>query len=384
MANRIRVYSLARELNLSNNEIIAHAKSLGADAATASSTLDGPIANRIRELNAASTKQQPPRGRGQPRAAQPGKPRHSEDSPPTPQESPRPRQSAIPAPAVPRQRSHRQSPGHPVASAKAEPSPGASAPPEIAIESAAPPHSKTSKKYYLIDGLNVCNWQKTPSLAPLLTLLIVLKRQGHQILCIFDANSRFVFEELGEREKYEHLVAGFDCFGEVPGGTQADDFLLFRAHKTGDAIISNDQYRDPKYRERYRWLRSVSPRLYKGIVLGGFLILPELDVHAPVRESLAAIIKEFEAEFGSPRRREQSSRPAQRSHSRSQSKPQIVAEVAPPAVRPATPPPEPPSAPSEQPAAVAEGNGDADAPRRRGRRRRGRRGGRGRNKAPGV
>jgi hypothetical protein len=205
-----------------------------------------------------------------------------------------------------------------------------------------------------VDGLNVLNWQKNPSLAPLLTLLIELKRQGHAFLCIFDANTRFVLEELGERDKYEQLIQKYDCLGEVPGGTRADDFLLFRAHKMGEAIISNDQYREPKYRDRYKWLRSVSPRLCKGIVLGGFLSLPELDVHAHVRDSLPSIIKEFEELFGRPPQRQRA--PEHRPVPKPPPLPEPKADEA-----------------SEQPAEPA---AEQRAQRsRRSRRRRGRRGG---------
>jgi len=316
--NKIRVYSLARELKLENSRVIELAHSLGVDVATPSSTLDGPIANRIRELQAAAKPRSVPH---------------------------RPVQQLRPA-------------------AKTDPPVQATARAALESEAPAPAPAPTlapsAKRYYLVDGLNVCNWQKTPSLAPLLTLLIELKRQGHAFLCIFDANTRFVLEELGERDKYEQLIQKYDCLGEVPGGTRADDFLLFRAHKMGEAIISNDQYREPKYRDRYKWLRSVSPRLCKGIVLGEFLSLPELDIHARVRDSLPSIIKEFEELFGRAphRQRVPEHRPAPKAEQ-------------PPKTEPA---PEPKAdQASEQPTELA---AEQRAQRsRRGRRRRGRRGG---------
>jgi hypothetical protein len=170
--------------------------------------------------------------------------------------------------------------------------------PEPAPPDRADKADKAARKSFLIDGLNICCWGKKPSLAPLLSLAAELKRKGALFICFFDANTRFILAEHGERETYEKLIEKYDCFGEVPGGTQADDFLLFRAHKTGEAIITNDQYRDAKYREKYKWLRSVSPRLCKGVVLGGYLSIPELDVHARVNETLEGAIREYDGASG--------------------------------------------------------------------------------------
>lgn len=279
---KIRVYTLARELKLPSNRVIELARSHGADVSTAANALDQTIADLIRGHRLGT------RGR------QASGPSASHSRPPSKAES-LPAATAVTSPSVETPAETKPPVAPPPPSSRRQHQ-GTSAP----VPVPAPTPGRSAKRYYLVDGLNVCNWQRTPSLAPLLTLLIELKRHGHSFLCIFDANTRFVLEELGERERYEHLIEGFDCVGEVPGGTQADDFILFRAHKTGDAIISNDQYRDLKYRERYKWLRSVSPRLCKGIVLGGFLIVPELDVHARVGESLPSIVKEFEAVFGTP------------------------------------------------------------------------------------
>ncbi|MEP7273215.1 MAG: translation initiation factor IF-2 N-terminal domain-containing protein [Acidobacteriota bacterium] len=309
--SKIRIYSLARELKLDNNQVLELARNLGADVSTASSAIDDVIADKIRAKKTEPKARQ--RG-GSPRqpAQQRSQPATKQTAPVYPTaEVPKPEEAAIEEPpAKAATAAPPASPRRPAHSAKTS----VLAPTAAPEPAAAATTGRHAKRYYLVDGLNVCNWQKTPSLAPLVTLLIELKRQGHSFLCIFDANTRFVLEDLGERDKYEHLLNRFDCIGEVPGGTQADDFILFRAHKTGDAIISNDQYRDQKYRERYKWLRSVSPRLCKGIVLGGFLILPELDVHARVRESLPSIIKEFEEVFSSPAHRE---RPEHRQESRS-------------------------------------------------------------------
>jgi hypothetical protein len=264
---KIRVYALAKELEIDSQRVIDLARELGTDVSRPSNALDDALANQIREMQASMTAAAPER-QPEPKIA------------PVP-EAEEPANLTEPASeellVVPAERT--TAPLRPIAPTK----PSAQSPANL--------------RAYLIDGLNVCNWSKQISLAPLLTLLVELKRRHHPFLCICDANTRFVLEEFGEREYYEHLLNSFDCIGEVPGGTQADDFLLFRAHKTGEAIVTNDQYRDPKYRERYKWLRSVSPRLCKGIVVGGYLMIPELDIHARIRENLGALLKDFEALF---------------------------------------------------------------------------------------
>jgi hypothetical protein len=367
----IRIYTLARELKVSNAEVLEMARSQGANVSTASSAISEAIAAAIRDHHSKRESPRPaaPRSHGSRKAA------------PAAVDN---RSAEVSEPAAPPSRqshSRQKAPQTESASHRKH-----AAQPAVAPEGGPtqqPDQAKSKKRLYLIDGLNVCNWPTTTSLAPLLTLMIELKRQGHQFLCIFDANTRFVLEDLGERDKYEHLLNKYDIFGEVPGGTQADDFLLYRAHKTGDAIVTNDQYRDQKYRERYKWLRSVSPRLCKGMVLGGFLILPELDVHARIRESLPGIMKDFEEAFGAGSSRERLPDHRQ-AHSTHRRKPPGQAKVSTSAPHPAEakeiPPVPPPAAPTE-PAVKLEGQAGSQGPsgeprpRSRRRRRRGRRGG---------
>ena len=368
--NTIRIYTLARELKLSNAEVLEAARSQGANVSTASSAITEAIAAAIREHHSKREPSHPvtPRGHGSRKAAT----------------APADNKPAEPAQTVaPSRQSHSRQRAPQSAPAPHKKQEEQAAAVLETLPAPQPDHSRSKKRLYLVDGLNVCNWTKTPSLAPLLTLLIELKLHGNQFLCIFDANTRFVLEDLGERDKYEQLLHKYDCFGEVPGGTQADDFLLYRAHKTGDAIVTNDQYRDQKYRERYKWLRSVSPRLCKGMVLGGFLILPELDVHARIRESLPGVMKDFEDAFGSGSEREL---PADRrqAHGAHRRRPQAQQKVsantaassAPAETKvnqPAPPPPVEPMAATD--AQVVPQDANEQRPRSRRRRRRGRRGG---------
>lgn len=376
----MRIYTLARELKLSNAEVLEMARHHGANVSTPSSAIPETIATAIREQH---SKREPSRA--------PVPQKNQSHRRPT-RAAPDRRASEPAEPAHPSRQSHsRQGTQQPGAASHRKQEEPSVALPETSAEQ-HPDQSKSKKRLYLVDGLNVCNWAKTPSLAPLLTLLIELKRQGHQFLCIFDANTRFVLEDLGERDKYEHLLNKYECFGEVPGGTQADDFLLFRAHKTGDAIVTNDQYRDQKYRERYKWLRSVSPRLCKGMVLGGFMILPELDVHARIRESLSGVMKDFEDAFGTGSAREHQAdhRQAHSTHRRKpQAQPKVAAIAAPAEQKQPAPSPAPAAAivpatvtpATITPAASVDGQAGSPGtsaeqrPRSRRRRRRGRRGG---------
>jgi hypothetical protein len=325
---KIRVYALAKELEVDSQRVIDLARELGVEISRPSNALDDDLANQIREMQASMTAAAPARK-------------------PEPEIEPEP-EAEEPA--------NLTEPASEELLASPPERPTAPLRPITPIKPSV--QSPVNQRAYLIDGLNVCNWGKQISLAPLLTLLVELKRRQHPFLCIFDANSRFVLEEFGEREHYEHLLSSFDCIGEVPGGTQADDFLLFRAHKTGEAIVTNDQYRDPKYRERYKWLRSVSPRLCKGIVVGGYLMIPELDIHARIRENLGALLKDFDALF----------RQKHREHRETQNKEERV-----PTEPLAEPVPEeqpemaaaPPTAPAEEQTAAGQ------RPRSRRRRRRG-------------
>ena len=330
---KIRVYALAKELEIDSQRVIDLARELGTDVSRPSNALDDALANQIREMQASMTAAAPerkpaPKIEPEPEAEEP-----ANLTEPASEE-------LLVAPAE-----RTTAPLRPIAPTKSS------------------GQSPSNLRAYLIDGLNVCNWGKQIALAPLLTLLVELKRRHHPFLCIFDANSRFVLEEFGERDFYEHLLNSFDCIGEVPGGTQADDFLLFRAHKTGEAIVTNDQYRDPKYRERYKWLRSVSPRLCKGIVVGGYLMIPELDIHARIRENLGALLKDFEALF---RQKHREHRETQIKEDRVPTEPLADpgAEEQ-PEVAAAPPTAAPPIAPETDPAAAAQ------RPRSRRRRRRG-------------
>jgi len=147
--------------------------------------------------------------------------------------------------------------------------------------------------YYIIDGLNVLGWEEhsKPSVAILLTLIIELCKRNWPFISFFDANTQ---RKLVDQEVpvYENLKKSYcDFFSEVPGGSEADEFILFHASKTNGFIISNDRYRD--YQKKYEWLTPYSTRLIKGRVTGKNLMIPNLDLHLPIKRELSVLLKEM-------------------------------------------------------------------------------------------
>lgn len=149
---------------------------------------------------------------------------------------------------------------------------------------------------YLIDGTNICHWEKNKGVAPLnlrilLNLLIELRRRKEEYFCFFDANTRYKFGSEEERDLYLKLIGDYTwCFKEVTGEIRADDFILLKAHSTNSAIISNDLFKD--YVKKYPWLKSeADTRLVKGLLADGSLMLPTLNIHRELDQALPTLAK---------------------------------------------------------------------------------------------
>lgn len=135
-------------------------------------------------------------------------------------------------------------------------------------------------RHIFLDGLNVCMWVSPPSLSCVLVLVEFLHTKGWTCVAIFDAPTRHRLVS-GEAELYAEMRTGFPhVFAEVPGQTQADEFLLRRADTSGGAILSNDQFRD--YVGEYPWLGGRTARLLKGAVVGDHLTVPKLKADLPL------------------------------------------------------------------------------------------------------
>jgi len=157
----------------------------------------------------------------------------------------------------------------------------------------------------VIDGLNVIYGapsDQKPALANLLGLLMELKNRNFSFKCFFDASTFYTLEEAGktdDADAYQNLCRSFpDLFIEVPGGNQADDFILDYAHSHGTPIISNDRYRD--YEEKYVWLKSESNRRVSFLVHSGMIQIVPLGVQASIPSNSATAMSSLYASFGKP------------------------------------------------------------------------------------
>lgn len=108
----------------------------------------------------------------------------------------------------------------------------------------------------LIDGSNVINWyvdadfEAKPSLAPLLSVLLILQARGQTAGVIFDATvgHRLMDRFVGHDELARLLPLAADVL-VVEKGTIADTVLIEMARSEAMIIISNDHFRDhPKAR----------------------------------------------------------------------------------------------------------------------------------------
>ena len=149
---------------------------------------------------------------------------------------------------------------------------------------------------YLIDGTNVCHWEKNKDVARLnlkilLNLLIELRTRKKEFFCFFDASTRHKLKSREETDLYLKLIGDYTwCFKEVTGKIRADDFILLEADSTNSIIIGNDQFKE--YVNDYPWLESeASTRLAKGELAGNSLLLPALKIRRKFERDLPILAK---------------------------------------------------------------------------------------------
>jgi hypothetical protein len=159
-------------------------------------------------------------------------------------------------------------------------------------------------QYYVVDGSNVCrsylDLDGNSSLAPLLTLVHAILKRRARCRCIFDANERYVLrrnsrEPEGERI-YEELLRGFSrVFTEVPGSSNADDYILALADREELSIISNDRFTklEDQHAQRYPWLSVASSRLIRGTVEDDILVVPDLGLSIQLRHDVESLVDEI-------------------------------------------------------------------------------------------
>lgn len=137
----------------------------------------------------------------------------------------------------------------------------------------------------IVDASNVVRADDKLSWRVLRALVTAFERQGREFALMFDANIGHVLEEGNEIAGVAYIESLKRNFpGKVlvvPAGSQADEFILFEAEKTGAHILSRDRYRDDKFRARYKWLSeqgAQESRVHKFAIMDSYLSVPDLDI----------------------------------------------------------------------------------------------------------
>jgi len=118
---------------------------------------------------------------------------------------------------------------------------------------------------YVVDGSNVLYWAGDgPELASLLAVLKRLRGKQSDIHVFFDASVGYKLfnRHVNAGEMASTLNLPADAVTIVPGGTDADVFLLQYAARHRDTIVSNDRFKDNAK------LAKGLPRM-RGVVSGG-------------------------------------------------------------------------------------------------------------------
>jgi hypothetical protein len=160
-------------------------------------------------------------------------------------------------------------------------------------------------KAFVIDGKNVICGSPShpcPSLMNLLALQMELQKRKCTVKSFFDANTFFTLIKAGkngEAYAYRRFCHDFpDVFIEVPGGSQADDYILDYANSQGMTIISNDLYRE--FENKYKWLHWNSNRRISFVVHSGMFQVVPLKIQAAIPKDLAVAEAALRTALGMP------------------------------------------------------------------------------------
>lgn len=125
----------------------------------------------------------------------------------------------------------------------------------------------------LVDGSNFI--RSSVGAEGLQALLGALKNSGRSPLVVFDAATPWRVDEPGKLLIKRLVDAGEATI--VPGGSQADDYLLLMAEKSGGEIVSNDLFRDKL--DRHPWLAGDGKkRVHTALVADGMVLIPDLGI----------------------------------------------------------------------------------------------------------
>lgn len=127
---------------------------------------------------------------------------------------------------------------------------------------------------FYIDGNNVGNWREKGrrhiSQDVILTLLVTLKRLGHDFVCYFDASVHNQITKDQNETNYIRCLFHYEEYIKneqyriVTPGSRADEFILPEADNDDASIISNDKYK--QYEDVFHFVKNgVTPqRLFRG------------------------------------------------------------------------------------------------------------------------
>lgn len=137
---------------------------------------------------------------------------------------------------------------------------------------------------FVIDGTNVVllHGRAYPELRYLLALCDYLSQRGNDVSCFFDANTRYVLAEHrpDQLDAFTYITQPAPLaarFEVVPGKTEADEWILAAAKKSGADVISND-----RFKSRSRKNPWIYKRRHGLTVRDSVLHLPGLAAEIPV------------------------------------------------------------------------------------------------------
>ncbi|PIB23513.1 hypothetical protein BFP76_08205 [Amylibacter kogurei] len=147
------------------------------------------------------------------------------------------------------------------------------------------PKTTTNSKFksIAIDGSNVF-LRRDPNLLVLHMMVVSLLEMGHEVHVFFDANIYYVMQDSGivfsGNGNHHNQIA--EAFGIpatditiVPGGSQADHFILPFADKPNGVVVTNDRFSE--FSDEFPWVTH-KKRLAKFDVVQNHLLIPRFNM----------------------------------------------------------------------------------------------------------
>ncbi|WOJ94390.1 hypothetical protein R0135_04310 [Congregibacter variabilis] len=138
-----------------------------------------------------------------------------------------------------------------------------------------------ANRHFVLDGTNIAllHGPARPELRYVVALSSHLVSNGGKVSCFFDANTPYIFSDARseQRECFNRLTSEAPWakdFVIVPGGTQADQWILELAKRENADVISNDRFKD-----RARSHRWIYKRRHGICIREGRLALSSLDAN---------------------------------------------------------------------------------------------------------